>query len=203
MSKRLSHDEKRKRLLEIFHETKDFFQLKDLEKLAPKNKGIVAQTVKEVLQSLVDDNMVTAEKIGISNYFWSFPSQCGQIRQTKIDNLNAEKDKLLAKKQQLEEDIQQARVGKEESEKRSILLSQLAEAESLRKQHLAELAKFKECDPEVLEAKERKTQVCKDAANRWTDNIFILQSYCTRQMNLESKRFFEAFELPDDFDSIP
>lgn len=36
------------------------------------------QSVKEVLQSLVDDNLVTSEKIGTSNYFWSFPSTAVQ-----------------------------------------------------------------------------------------------------------------------------
>jgi len=36
----LSAEEKRVKLLEIFHETKDFYQLKELEKLGPKMKGI-------------------------------------------------------------------------------------------------------------------------------------------------------------------
>ncbi|EKM54279.1 uncharacterized protein PHACADRAFT_146090 [Phanerochaete carnosa HHB-10118-sp] len=75
----LSAEEKRVRLLEIFHETKDFFQLKELEKLGPKMKGIVSQSVKEVLQSLVDDGLVQADKIGSSNFFWSFPSQRGAM----------------------------------------------------------------------------------------------------------------------------
>lgn len=63
----LSVEDKRIKLLEIFHETKDFFQLKELEKLGPKMKGIVSQSVKEVLQSLVDDNLVQMDKIGSSN----------------------------------------------------------------------------------------------------------------------------------------
>ena len=32
-------------------------------------------TVKDVLQSLVDDGMVDQEKVGTSNYFWAFPSK--------------------------------------------------------------------------------------------------------------------------------
>ena len=32
-------------------------------------------TVKDVLQSLVDDSMVDSERIGTSNYFWAFPSK--------------------------------------------------------------------------------------------------------------------------------
>lgn len=66
MSKKrgLSVEEKRSRMLEIFYEKKDVFQLKDLEKICPKEKGIVAQSVKDVLQSLVDDGLVDSEKIG-------------------------------------------------------------------------------------------------------------------------------------------
>lgn len=32
-------------------------------------------SVKDVLQSLVDDNMVDTDRIGTSNYFWSYPSK--------------------------------------------------------------------------------------------------------------------------------
>jgi len=60
---------------------KDYFQLKELERILPKAKGIVSQSVKEVLQSLVDDRLVQGEKVGTSNYFWSFPSTALQIVQ--------------------------------------------------------------------------------------------------------------------------
>lgn len=36
----LSFEEKRNRMMEIFFEKKEFFHLKELEKLAPKLKGI-------------------------------------------------------------------------------------------------------------------------------------------------------------------
>lgn len=41
------------------------FQLKELEKLGPK-KGVISQTVKDVVQSLVDDDLVSKDKIGTS-----------------------------------------------------------------------------------------------------------------------------------------
>ncbi|KAG8921393.1 hypothetical protein FRC01_000268, partial [Tulasnella sp. 417] len=85
----LSAEEKRVKLLEIFHESKDFYQLKELEKLGPKLKGIVSQSVKDVLQSLVDDNLVCSDKIGTSNFFWSFPSAKGVMLQKKSDSLEA------------------------------------------------------------------------------------------------------------------
>lgn len=65
--------------------------MKELEKTLPKAKGIVSQSVKEVLQSLVDDRLVQGEKIGTSNYFWSFPSTALQVvhRMTNRDHIFA------------------------------------------------------------------------------------------------------------------
>ena len=37
------------------------------------------QSVKPVLQSLVDDNLVRSERIGTSNYFWAFPSEAVNV----------------------------------------------------------------------------------------------------------------------------
>lgn len=75
MSKRkgVSAEEKRIRMLQIFYEKKEFFQLKDLEKIAPNEKGIVVQSVKDVLQQLVDDGQIDTDKIGTSVYYWAFP----------------------------------------------------------------------------------------------------------------------------------
>ena len=75
MSKRLTMDEKRKKAVEYFHETNDYYTLKELEKSLPKVKGIVGQTVKEVIEGLVADGLVTTEKVGTSNYYWSYPGQ--------------------------------------------------------------------------------------------------------------------------------
>lgn len=49
------------------------FQLKELEKLGPK-KGVISQSVKDVVQSLVDDDLVLKDKIGTS--VSSFPRLC-------------------------------------------------------------------------------------------------------------------------------
>jgi Fe2+ or Zn2+ uptake regulation protein len=66
----LNAEEKRKRMLEFFHEKQEFFQLKEVEKLCSSEKGITLNTVKDILTSLVDDGLVDSEKIGISIYYW-------------------------------------------------------------------------------------------------------------------------------------
>lgn len=75
MSKRkgVPLNEKRMRMLQIFYEKKEFFTLKELEKIASKEKNIAVQVVKDVLQGLIDDDLVRSEKIGTSIYFWRFP----------------------------------------------------------------------------------------------------------------------------------
>lgn len=81
--KPLSIEEKRKRMIELFHESKEFWQLKELEKIAPKSKGIVEKSVKEVIDCLVDDGCVNTEKIGTSNYYWSYPGDMAH----KVDSI--------------------------------------------------------------------------------------------------------------------
>lgn len=44
-------------------------------------------TVKDVLQSLVDDNMVDCERVGTSNYYWAFPSKALNARKHKLEEL--------------------------------------------------------------------------------------------------------------------
>lgn len=83
--KGLSLEDKRKRMMEIFYETKDVFLLKDMEKIAPKSKGITPMSVKDVLTSLVDDGLVDTDKIGTSVYFWAFPSKASQARKRKLE----------------------------------------------------------------------------------------------------------------------
>ena len=45
-------------------------------------------SVKDVLQSLVDDNMVDSERVGTSNYYWAFPSKALNTRKRRLDELD-------------------------------------------------------------------------------------------------------------------
>lgn len=73
-------------MMEIFYESKDVYLMKDIEKIAPKAKGITSMSVKDVLTSLVDDGLVDTDKIGTSVYFWAFPSKASQARKRKLEN---------------------------------------------------------------------------------------------------------------------
>lgn len=204
MSKKrgLSGEEKRTRMMEIFFETKDVFQLKDLEKLAPKEKGITAMSVKEVLQSLVDDGMVDCERIGTSNYYWAFPSKALHARKRKLEALNSQLSEGSQKHADLQKSIEKARVGRQETEERAMLAKELSSFRDQRQQLKAEVEKYRECDPQVVEEIREANKVAKEAANRWTDNIFAIKSWAKRKFGFEESKIDKNFGIPEDFDYI-
>ncbi|KAJ6593901.1 Mnd1 family-domain-containing protein [Mycena capillaripes] len=193
----LSAEEKRVKLLEIFHESKDFYQLKELEKvgvallhthaqltarkLGPKLKGIVSQSVKEVLQSLVDDGLVQGDKIGSSNFFWSFPSQRGAIMQNRLKQVKETREGHQTQQMELRAQIVTEKAARVENENRTERLASLAR---LKKTHVAlldELGAYGACDPAKVEETRRAVTLAKEAAIRWTDNYSMLLSHFTRQ----------------------
>ncbi|XP_074085208.1 meiotic nuclear division protein 1 homolog [Macrotis lagotis] len=204
MSKKkgLSVEEKRTRMMEIFFETKDVFQLKDMEKIAPREKGITSMSVKEVLQSLVDDGMVDSERIGTSNYFWAFPSKALHSRKRKLETLSTQFSEGNQKKENLEQSIKKAKIGRQDTEERASLSKELTSLRQQKEQLKTELEKYKECDPEVVEEIRQANKVAKDAANRWTDNIFAIKSWAKRKFGFEESKIDKNFGIPEDFDYI-
>ncbi|KAJ2358410.1 Meiotic nuclear division protein 1 [Coemansia erecta] len=202
MGPRLSLEEKRKRMMDIFHEMQEPFLLKELEKIGPKQKGIVSQSVKDVVQSLVDDGMCYCEKVGTSNFFWSFPSEAAVKRKNKLAQLEKELAQMQAKQKELTEHIANAQLGREQTDERGSLIEELAEVEAQWSGQQEELQQFKECDPVLMNKKREEATVAKDAANRWTDNVFIIQSWVRDKFNMDMDEFNKFFGIPADFDSV-
>nr|XP_054111750.1 meiotic nuclear division protein 1 homolog [Callithrix jacchus] len=128
MSKKkgLSAKEKRTRMMQIFFETKDVFQLKDLEKIAPKEKGVTSMSVKEVLQSLVDDGMADCERVGTSNYYWALPSKALHARKRKLEALESQLSEGSQKHASLQKSTEKAKIDRRETEERTTLAKELS-----------------------------------------------------------------------------
>ncbi|KAK2174484.1 hypothetical protein NP493_799g05016 [Ridgeia piscesae] len=181
---------------------KDFFQLKELERMCQKEKGITSMSVKEILQSLVDDGMVDTDKIGTCVYFWAFPSKASQKRQCKLEELGSRLEQVEKKCRTTEELVQKAQVGRESNEDRENVLRDLAAGKRRREEVLGELEKYKACDPEVMEEMRRQARMAKDAANRWTDNIFSSKSWIKSKFSFDTSVIDKQFGIPEDFDYI-
>lgn len=63
-AKPVSAAEKRIRILDLFNETAEVWQLKEIEKMAPTRKGVVSQSVKDIVDGLVSDGLVQTERVG-------------------------------------------------------------------------------------------------------------------------------------------
>ena len=81
--------DKRITVLKLFHESAEPWLLKDMEKAAAK-KGVVFQAVKDVVQSLVDDSLVHMDKVGTSNWFWSFPGAADAAVRARLEAVERE-----------------------------------------------------------------------------------------------------------------
>ncbi|KAI8870901.1 tripartite motif-containing 2 [Ramicandelaber brevisporus] len=200
--KGLNADEKKKKLEELFHETRDFYNLKEVEKLGPQMKGVVAQSVKGVLEELISESLVCTDKIGLSTYYWSFPSTALKVKRARVEELESQLADLTSKNESLTSAVERESVGRDESEERTELLSRLEEARKLRVEYKKELEQYKENDPVMLQRKLDLAQEAKGHANRWTDNVFLLQSYAYNKFNCDKSDFFRQFGIPESFDEI-
>ncbi|XP_042461334.1 meiotic nuclear division protein 1 homolog isoform X2 [Zingiber officinale] len=206
MSKKrgLSLEEKREQILQIFYESQDFFLLKELEKLGPK-KGVISQSVKDVLQSLVDDDLVMKDKIGTSVYFWSLPSSAGNQLINTRTKLESELGKCRKRLSELTGQRDNLKKGREESDEREAALEELKAVELQHKKLKEELACYADNDPAALQKMKDATEVAHTAANRWTDNIFTLQQWCSTnfpQAKEQLEHMYKEVGITDDFEYL-
>ncbi|KAF8339777.1 Mnd1 family-domain-containing protein [Cantharellus anzutake] len=208
----LSIEEKRAKLIEIFTETKGFFQLKELEKLGAK-KGVVVQTVKEVLQSLVDDNLVEFDKSGAqtrgiivslpSAVYWSFPSARGSMLMTKLEAAKEELATLEAREMELKDAIAQAKAEREPSFERDQLLETYRQRQESLAEAKMELGRFESGSIGKYEEKQRAISLAREAADRWTDNVNLALSYCSSTFGIPLSDLRSQLEIPQGFDDLP
>ena len=74
----------------------------------------MVQSVKDVTQSLVDDNLVDSEKIGTSVYFWAFPSKAAAVRKRKLRESDDQAEDAAKRLRMVEDNVAEARKGRED-----------------------------------------------------------------------------------------
>ncbi|KAH9507083.1 Meiotic nuclear division protein 1, partial [Dermatophagoides farinae] len=209
-SKKTTQEEKQKRLLEFFHEKKNVFVLKELEKIASKEKGIPAQTIKDVLNSLVDDDLVDTDKIGTSTYFWSFPgktyqkklAECRKLEQSIIvlqeqsKKLDDELSTFISHTNNDDDNNKQV----DENKLRAEIQENLMKLEQEKQQLQKELVRFQNYDPANVEQLENECQIARTAIERWTDNIFQLRTWSKNRFQIDSSDVDKGFGIPNNFD---
>lgn len=195
----MSHDDKLLNMQRLMMESKDVWTLKELEKECPK-RGITAMAVKDVLQELVDNDLVSFDKIGSGNFYWCFPSDAYNKRQVAIANLSTSVSSMEAEIAEIEAQIAELEPGREDSEERAQLDSEVAEIQKQLSQVQLISQNYEALNPEAIRTAQRHAELALEAANRWTDNIFTIKSWCVKKFNLQSSQFDKNFQLDESFD---
>lgn len=193
--KGLSRDEKLQRCQELLHETKTAMTLKELETRCYKEKGIVSNTVKDIAGELCADGLVVCEKIGLSNYYWSFPSQALVARINRKANWDESIGTKKRRREELAEDETKLAAARDPLDgERDIKLARYAELCQDEAKVDAELKLLSNNDPELIEAVKLDTNVAKTAIERWTDNLYTVKKFFQEKTNCTEDQFDGNFE---------
>lgn len=140
--------------------------------------------VADVNNSLVDDGLVDKEKIGGSNFFWSFPGKKDRTLQLEHEKIIGEIEMAKTTIAEAEAKLADAKRGREdEGGDRAKKLARLGELRKEKASMESELESLKENDPQALADLEKELKLVTEAANRWTDNIFSV-SFFMNAINL-------------------
>ena len=193
-----SLEEKRQCLLRIYHETLQPYNLKEIEKEGSK-VGVVQQVIKDVNQSLADDNLICSDKIGSGVFFWSFP--CKAIQDTITDKANVDKALQTATAnietlKGLKRKVEANRCNIERNTKLQRLLCLQTEEQGLK----SIIESSKENDPVEIERIIKLGTANQESANRWVDNTYAVKSFLTKKQGMQSKQADKYLGINDDFD---
>ena len=99
--------------------------------------------------------------------------------------------------------MSEAEKGREASNEREELLRCLEEEKKAEQQLTSRLKEFSDNDPAVLEELAREASTALEAANRWTDNVFSIQSWIKKKFPaVDSTGLNKQFGIPEDLDYI-
>uniref|UniRef100_A0A7S1KKP5 Meiotic nuclear division protein 1 homolog n=1 Tax=Percolomonas cosmopolitus TaxID=63605 RepID=A0A7S1KKP5_9EUKA len=202
--KTYTETEKVNQLEEYLLEVVEPQTLKELQQLATKKKpGLQFPLIKGFCETLVAEDRIQSDKIGSSTYFWAFPSAKSQRLKRKREQLDNQEEELSRKKQKLDEQIEESTEGKEDTDERRSKLEERKALKNDLKRLNAELEKYSEFDPDLIAEIQKDTDICREAAERWTNNIFETQSFWTNKLFREKSEYFKMAKwVPEELDFV-
>lgn len=162
--KGISFEEKRQRLLSIFTTDPTFYHIKEIEKLGSK-KGIHPMIVKDVLDSLIADNLVDMEKVGASSYYLALPSKTFLNKQNALHKMAANIEYKLTYQRSVDKEIEkmEEKITAEnklrvENDDREEMLTQLKKLNEQIEKNEQALKVYERNDPQRIKELERTTK---------------------------------------------
>jgi len=197
----MSAEEKRAAILGVYHRTKEVYTEKEIIALAAK-EGVNQQTIADINQALVDDGLVDKEKIGGSNYFWSFPAKKDRLNELAHEETKKKIESLKGNIKEGEARLADAKRGREEDEsgERAKKMARRAELNKGLVAARAELEKLKQNDPQEIANLEKELKLVTGGAHRWTDNIFSCKDYLVKKRGMIKKEANQYLQITENFD---
>lgn len=84
----------------------------------------------------------------------------------------------------------------------SEIIQEIGKLEQLKAKLEVQIKSNQEKNPQDLKLMQSETQPVKEAANRWTDNIFAVKSWCKKKFMMEDKVLNKQFGIPEDLDYL-
>ncbi|XP_062113224.1 meiotic nuclear division protein 1 homolog [Humulus lupulus] len=108
--------------------------------------------MKDVVQSLVDDDLVSKDKIGTSVYFWSLPSCAGNQLRNVTRKLESDLHSSKKRFAELAEQCESLKKGREASDEREEALNELKSIQQKHTELKEEMEQYADNDPAAFEA---------------------------------------------------
>ncbi len=168
----LSFEDKRERMLSIFSINETFYHIKEVEKEGIK-KGIPYPNIKDILKSLIGDDLVESDKIGSSILYWSLKKKTFSVKKNKIMLNNEEIGKYEKDNEQLKEMIKEVKKQKQETEEYKRLRIEMETLQDEIRNIDNELEQYIMNDPEKYKEYENDNIIYMSAFEVLCDNILI------------------------------
>lgn len=205
------------------------YTLKELTTVIPRATGVIWQSIEECMEQIVSEGLVRQDKVGVHTLFWCFPNTQTQAQlmasgggcggggtATAAGRMTHQERLALLPPEQLREQhhsleaavgrsgeelcARQALVGPEESIRRDGQSTQALSQERLAlSARLQRLAAF---NPQLLADLRQAARAAYDAANRWTDNFFLLEQHMTARMGQSARELRGSMQVPAGLDYI-
>ncbi|CAI7667947.1 unnamed protein product [Penicillium viridicatum] len=180
---KLTKSEKQNLILTHLRATGTCHTLKDLEKTLPSVASINGIQVKEYIQALTDEGQLRVEKIGSGNWYWSFSSDEKHAQERHLARVTMEVEKVrksyadaealaaetMHRAEETEEDERDSLMAKKAQLQMEIDRVRTTEAQLSGPLNSLSSKGVKQVQEELAEFRQQALQ--------WTDNIYILEEY--------------------------
>ena len=120
---------------------------------------------------------------------------------TRISKLEKELESIEQDTKKWQQKLEKAKENRK-GKNRERELDGLQKLEQAVNRNDEKLNSFQGCEPQKLEKYTNSLQIAKDAAERWTDNVFAMVKLIKSKKSCPNHQIFQHFGLPKDFDYL-